>query len=68
MPPLPAAAVRQKTEQFEQSAHGGDQTAGIQIVVHGNQFCNSHTLGGYDRWGIFCNSRIMYTVTTTILA
>jgi len=43
MPPLPAAAVRQKIEQFEQSARGGDQTAGTQIVAHANQFCNSYT-------------------------
>jgi len=43
MPPLPAAAVRQKTEQFEQSAPGVDQTAGAQLVAHANQFCNSHT-------------------------
>jgi len=43
MPPLPAAAVRRKIEQFEQSAPGGDETAGTQLVAHANQFCNLHT-------------------------
>jgi hypothetical protein len=32
-----------KTEQFEQSVPGGDQTAGTQLVAHANQFCNPHT-------------------------
>jgi hypothetical protein len=43
MSPLPAAAVSQKIEQFEQSAPGGDQTTGTQIVAQENQFCNLHT-------------------------
>jgi hypothetical protein len=34
MPPLPATAVSQKIEQFEQSAAEGDQTAGAQLVAH----------------------------------
>jgi hypothetical protein len=36
-------------------------------VAYANQFCNLLTYGGYDRWVIFCNSKIMYTNTTTIL-
>jgi len=43
MLPLPAAAVRQKIEQIEQSAPEGDQTAGSQLVAYANQLCNSHT-------------------------
>jgi hypothetical protein len=42
MPPLPAAAITQKIEQSEQSAPGGDQNAGAQLLAHANQFCNSH--------------------------